>query len=287
MPVTFEVSPFETVRSEDASHLDTPPPYDDNPLLPSHSLRAEPKRPTIRVGIRPLPRPPARSPAPSSAAPRPRPVPRRRASGGCFVDLPLQAKRPPQAFFVCNPSESPTSPAHPSFPSPSPRSGHGRSFFPINIIPATPLPPPTPGFRGAHSRAYLAPPTLDSPSETVPQIRTVKMHRRLGGSVGSVPASVLEELRSLGEERHRPRRSMTLPHLHTAKDSDSSSSDEEYQDAELDGEDEEGEEAEYSWVMGNATRAVRPKSRISLKWVQDLGGDRWIADRYSSILRAL
>jgi hypothetical protein len=118
--------------------------------------------------------------------------------------------------------------------------------------------------------------------EKMPEILSLKRHRRFGGSVGSIPASALAELRDLGEDRGLSR-SMTLPVLPvcTQQDSDSSSSD---GDGEVS---DEEEEEEYSWVMGNATRVVRRNSRTSLKWVKDLGGDRWIAERYSQLLQAL
>ncbi|KAJ7108645.1 hypothetical protein C8R44DRAFT_884692 [Mycena epipterygia] len=277
MPLTMKSSPFETVRNDDALYVDIPPPYFlQEGADRSLSFRAEKRRPEIR----PLPQPPAHLLTPDSASLRP--LPRRRASGGFFVDLPpppakkTKAKARTIPFRVCNPgpSDSPTSPVQ--------RSPH--SLLSLNIIPPTPLPPPTPGL--IQSRTNLAPPLPDStapypPSPETNHIRTAKMHRRFGGSVGSVPASVLAELRSIGERRPLSRsRSATMPmaHHHTEEDSDSSSSDE-------DG--EHAEEEEYVWSTGKATRGVRPTTRISLKWVQDLGGDRWIADRYASILRAL
>ncbi|KAJ7656605.1 hypothetical protein B0H17DRAFT_1098356 [Mycena rosella] len=280
MPVSrIDFTPSETARSGDALHLDIPPPY--NHAQYRHLTFLE--KPGGRK-VRPLPEPPATSPAPTP----PRPLPRRRASGGCFIDLPppvaVPARRPPRAqvFYVCNPSDSPATPARHEFPSSLTLSIPGQSWhLPINIIPATPLPPPTPGLM--HSRTNLTPPQLDSPSETMPpgELRRTKMHRRLGGSVGAVPASVLAELRTLGEERGRPR-SITLPNT---EDPDKWSD----EDGEDDEDAEDTDDEEHSWVVGTATRArvVRPTPRNSMKWVQDLGGDRWIADRYSSILRSL
>ncbi|KAJ7450891.1 hypothetical protein FB451DRAFT_1566507 [Mycena latifolia] len=265
MPVSdCEPSPFHlaAARNGDALHLNILSRCDDG-LHPILCLGDEP----ARRKVRPLPRLPALSPAPAAVPAGPRHAPRRRASGGNFTHLALPSSRKPQGFYVCNPSDSPISPG---FPSPSTHSGPGQSSLPINIIPATPLPPPTPGIAPTH--ANLAP----------PHIRTTKMHRRLGGSVGAIPASALAELRTLGEERGRER-AMTLPMEPEHSDSSSSDGDDDDDDY------AEDDDEEYSWVVGKATRArvVRPSSLVSLRWVQDLGGDRWIADRYSSVLRAL
>ncbi|KAJ6514565.1 hypothetical protein DFH09DRAFT_1288126 [Mycena vulgaris] len=270
MPITTLESSFETVRSGDALHLDIPPPYCDSPHR-NLSLRAEKKRGELR----PLPPPPAHPSTPSSVAARL--TLRRRASGGCFVDLEARpAKKRAQRFYICNPSDSPISPAQPDIPSPILNS---EKLLPIHIIPPTPLPPPTPGLSQSHT-ANLMPAPYPPSSEAMPPIRTAKMHRRFGGSVGSVPASVLAELRSLGEERGLSR-AMTLPSLlYAEQDSDRSSSEED------DGGAEGSEDENPSWVV-NATRVVRSNRRVSPSWVRDLGGDRWIADNYSSILRAL
>lgn len=99
--------------------------------------------------------------------------------------------------------------------------------------------------------------------------------------MGSIPASALEDLRSLGEG-HGFSRANTLPvavaESDDSDDSDSSSS--------------EDEDEAYSWVVEEATRThithiTRPDNRISLAWTEDFGEDRWIVDRYSTILRAL
>jgi len=257
-------------------------------ILPlPHLLRDEPHRnpsvrsePGLRPNVRPLPRPPH----PPNTDPTPaRPVPRRRASGGCFVNLAPLATKPKKTpvFFVCNPSDSPTSPDYPS--------SHSAPLLPnlpINIIPATPLPPYTPGLVQSHNTNLSPPSELDSPasddSSSHHQLRKMKMHRRFGGSVGSIPASALADLRSLGEGNgpSRPFRSRSSTvHVHVSQnDSDNSSSDED---------DDDNDEEAYSWVMETATRVTRPNPRVSLKWTEDLGGDRWIAERYSAILRAL
>ncbi|KAJ7440128.1 hypothetical protein FB451DRAFT_140404 [Mycena latifolia] len=244
MPVANLESPFETVHSGHTLFFDIPPPYRDSPQR-SLSLLTE-KGPRE---IRPLPQPPAHSPgSPNSVAARP--APRRRASGGCFVDLEARPRKKTQRFYVCNPSDSPISPAQPSFPSPNPHSG--QSFLPIHVTPATPLPPPTPGLVQSHTNLTPPMPAPDPPSaETMPHIRTVKMHRRFGGSVSSIPASALAELRSLGEEKCLSR-AMTLPVRCRGDDSDNSSNEDDDGDANED----------YSWEM---TRSVRLNRRISPK----------------------
>ncbi|KAJ7461779.1 hypothetical protein B0H11DRAFT_2241597 [Mycena galericulata] len=242
----------------------------------NHSLQAAPVRPKIR----PLPRPPIPN---DTLTPSARALPRRRASGGCFVNR-ATVPPPPRTygFYVCNPSDSPTSPDPPQLP---PYSLTAQSTLPINIIPATPMSPPTPGIYQSH--ANLAPPVpLDpdrpdvSSSEPSSHIRTVKRHRRFGGSV--VPASVLAELRGMGEG-NAPSRIVTLPIYSAETDSDNSSSEDDTEDL-----DDEELEEDYSWVVETATRGVRHRrASNSFSWVKDLGGDRWIADRYSSLLRAL
>ncbi|KAF7360237.1 hypothetical protein MVEN_00752500 [Mycena venus] len=264
-------------------HIPAPHLFLDSPHR-NASIRTDPGRPTVR----PLPRPPHPSNTDSAGA---RPVPRRRVSGGCFVHLPPPAVKIKKApvFFVCNPSDSPISPNSPEF-----RSSHSAPLLqpnlPINIIPATPMPPHTPGLVHSHTTTHLAPPSkLDSPaSDSSPitihhQRRTTKMHRRFGGSVGSIPASALADLRCLGEGNGPsqkpfgfPSRSNTIA-VHVTKDEDSDSSSSE----------EDDDEEAYSWVVETATRVTRTEPRVSLKWTEDLGGDRWIADHYSAILRAL
>ncbi|KAJ6544033.1 hypothetical protein B0H19DRAFT_1169379 [Mycena capillaripes] len=251
----------ESLRG-DALSVHIPSPHlfrdDRNP-----SIRTEPTHP------RPLPRPPQPADAASASA---RPVPRRRASGGCFVHIAPPARKT-TGFYVCNPSDSPISPDSPNFLT-SPLLHLG-----INVVPATPLPPYTPGLHYSHTN--LAPEKLDSPTpdassvETHPRLSTnSKMHRRFGRSVGSIPASALAELRSMGE-RNRHSRPIQVAE---SDDSDSSSDEED---------NEEHDEETYSWVVEKAIRVTRPSLRESLEWAEELGGDRWIVDRYSSILRAL
>ncbi|KAJ7689449.1 hypothetical protein B0H17DRAFT_1202339 [Mycena rosella] len=267
MLVTDIESPSFAVRSGAApKSLDIPPPYDGHRNL---SLGAEKER-----GGRPLPQPRAKPPALHSTPARP--APRRRASGGFFVNLEAKAaKKNGQRFYVCNrsPADLPTSPT-----SPNPRLGQS---FPIHIVPPTPLPPPTPELVQSRTQLATLMPDPLSPEETMHPIQAVKKHRRFGGSVGSIPESVLAELRSIGEERD-PWRTVMVPMWDTGKDSESdSSSDEDYGDAE----DDLDEDYSSSWVMAHSTRAT--SREVSPKWVQELGKDRWIADRYSSLLASL
>ncbi|KAJ7634668.1 hypothetical protein FB45DRAFT_909507 [Roridomyces roridus] len=179
-------------------------------------------------------------------------VPRRRASSGAFVDeapQPPKTKKPRGRFYIVNPSESPISPSSPPFPP-----------LALNVIPATPLPPPTPGVM---SESW-DPAALDSSGEKE------KRHRRLARSVSSVPDHVLAELRG-----------MTTPLPHEAPSIYKEPGKDESEPDDLG----EEEEEEYSWVVTTATRVARPTE--SLRWVEELGGDRWIVDRYSSVLRAL
>ncbi|KAJ7717621.1 hypothetical protein DFH07DRAFT_340497 [Mycena maculata] len=266
MPVSSTVSlPLPPQRNGDSLrlHIPEPPAYSPSPnaSLPPEFLERK---------TRPLPSPPNKNLA------SPRPTPRRRASGGFFVYPP-----PPRTerFYICNPGNSPLSPDQPQLPSPL-------AVRPsLHITPPTPLPPPTPAVFRSHINLVspvLAPTRPDEhvpPSgEPLPKVRPV--HRRFGASVGSVPDSALAELRRMGlREGNAPARSPTLPTFSGGGDSDSDTSSDE-DDAAL-------EEEEYSWVVTEVARGVRPKDRNSLKWVQDLGEDRWVADRYSSILRAL
>ncbi|KAJ7472398.1 hypothetical protein B0H11DRAFT_2282928 [Mycena galericulata] len=267
-------SPLDTVRLNG----DSLPAHLPRPHLPHRNLSLQALAATGRRQIRPLPQPPRNTSSPGA-----RPLPRRRVTGGCFVNVtpePAPPKPKTYGFYVCNPSDSPISPQFPHSSLEAEKSAH-----PVNIIPATPLPTPTtgPNFR---SHANSSPPVLprrpEIPfSEPPSLIRTVKRHRRFGASVGSVPATALAELRGMGEGK-APSRSMAPPVSIAEKESDSSSSEDEDEDEEA------LDEEDYSWVVETATRGVRPKrSRGSFNWVQDLGGDRWIADRYSSILRAL
>ncbi|KAJ7472396.1 hypothetical protein B0H11DRAFT_2237054 [Mycena galericulata] len=265
-----------TARNADSLQVHIPSPH----LLRDHphrslSLQATPSRRQNR----PLPQPPSNSLAPST-----RPALRRRATGGCFVDA-APGPPPPRTygFYVCNPSDSPISPDEPQPPPYSRLAPEKLVAPPVNIVPATPLPPPTPGLNSRshtnsssplHGRPDIHPPDPAGQSE--------KRRRRFGGSVGSVPFSVLEELRGMGEG-NAPSRSVALSVGSAGTDSDSSSSEEDEEDVE----DEEPAE-NYSWVVETATRGVRAKRRrSSSNWVQDLDKDRWAADRYSSTLRAL
>ncbi|KAJ7031939.1 hypothetical protein C8F04DRAFT_1108666 [Mycena alexandri] len=251
----------ENMRRTDTLVVNIPPPYS----LQDTSQLTEPEK---RRVVRPLP------PAPrqDSTAPTRR-VPRRRASGGSFVNVNGAAApaKKRQVFFVSNPGphDSPISPKSPKLPHPPPPRA-----LPINIIPPTPLPPRTPGL--VRSKTQPAPFLVDSPTTDlsspeittpIPWIRTPRMHRRFGGSVGSIPADVLADLRKLGD---------TLP---APVESQSPVSDD----------DEEGldEEEGETWEIHTATGVARRRTRISLQWVQALGTDRWIAEGYSDILQAL
>ena len=239
-------------------------------ILPSYDSEheaitlAEPKRP------KPLPPVPALPPRPPPSdhdldlARR-----QRRASGGSLARpvVTVPRKRKP-VLFVCNRNEY-DSPISPVFPPPFQFQALSPTSFtapPIHTIPAvTPMTPFTLGFVQSPSlesewdRAF--PPT--SP------VSRLKRHCRYayGGSVGSIPASVLADLRRLGEGHD----SSDAP---CARDDASSSDEDEECVREVECDDSE------SWVPKTATRT-------SMKWVQDLGEDRWVADSYSTLLRAL
>ncbi|KAJ7778157.1 hypothetical protein B0H16DRAFT_879593 [Mycena metata] len=191
-----------------------------------------------------------------------------------------------QMFFVCNPgpNDSPISPQSPKLPHHPPRF----NALPINIVPPTPLPPRTPGL--VRSKTQPAPLLVDSPTSDpsspevttpTPWIRTPRKHRRFGGSVGSIPADVLADLRELGDHDGREdglSRANTLP-IPAQRERRSP----------VNEEDEEGldEEEGETWEIHTATRVARRRTRISLQWVEALGTDRWIAEGYSDILQAL
>ncbi|KAJ7101138.1 hypothetical protein C8R44DRAFT_859279 [Mycena epipterygia] len=254
----MQFSPVETMRNGDTLvSADILPPYTSNYLLQGGagrnlSLRAE------KQDHEKCPLPP---PTTNSGAMR------RRASGGFFLDVAPPAKKSKPktvVLHVCNPGpcDSPTSPVQ--------RGPHSQS---LRIIPPTPLPPPTPARTQSNTTNLTLPvlgyptPDLDLPSPDPTQIRAAKMHRRLGGSVGSIPASVLAELRSIGESSPSWIATMLF-------DEDGAN-------------DEDDEDAEEKSSCSTDIDDVRRNTRISLKWVRDLGGDRWIADRYSDILRAV
>ncbi|KAJ7204814.1 hypothetical protein GGX14DRAFT_569393 [Mycena pura] len=246
-------------------------------ILPSYDSEhetitlAEPKR------LKPLPPVPFLPPrAPPSDHDLDLARRQRRASGGSLARpvVTVPRKRKP-VLFVCNRNEY-DSPISPMFPPPfqfqalSP--GSPRTSFtahaqpPIHTIPAvTPMTPFTLGF--------VQSPSLDSEWDRAfppTPVSRFKQHCRYayGGSVGSIPASVLADLRRLGEGHD----SSDAP---CARD-DASSSDE---DEECGGEGKVECDSD-SWVPKTATRT-------SMKWVQDLGEDRWVADSYSTLLRAL
>ncbi|KAF8211509.1 hypothetical protein K438DRAFT_47069 [Mycena galopus ATCC 62051] len=266
---------------------DPPPLYVNIPHI--HDTLAPPilkeKEPGPRI-IRPLPRPPPplldSDPARGNAL-------RRRASGGSFIHLPPPPKKKP-TLHVCNPSDSPISPATPKLPHSAPYPYSLRSP-PINVIPPTPLTP-----RLVHSPATaLSPSTLLTPTtfssrESIPDsMPPSPKHRRrfgIGRSVGSIPESVLADLRS-APERRGPTRANTLPlplglGRFAQSDSDSSGEDED---------DEEDSDSTYTFILETAI-ATRLSSvnRSPVERDEGLGGDkwvRWVASHNSAILRAL
>ncbi|KAF7355019.1 hypothetical protein MSAN_01417400 [Mycena sanguinolenta] len=171
---------------------------DEAQLAPKMSLRGDPPldihvvHSSIELGrqaIRPLPLPPR--------------VPVRRASEGSFVALehPPPPRRP--TFHVCNPSDSPISPTTPMLP----RYSSALISPPINIVPATPLPPPTPGLVHTPQTAQSQPP-LVTPTETFFLEATplsLKHRRRFGKWAESIPQSVLAELRRTPDRNGRLR----------------------------------------------------------------------------------
>ncbi|KAJ7367929.1 hypothetical protein DFH08DRAFT_980885 [Mycena albidolilacea] len=230
-----------------------------------------------RRTVRPLPRPPHPQDG-DGTPPAQRSALQRRSSSGGFVNAGPRPKKKP-TFFVANPSTSPISPdtpkLHHSAPYPS------LHALPVNIIPPTPLshqPPPL-----VHSPlTALSPPMPDTPSSprtaSSPDTRSplsTKTHR-FGKSVGSIPESVLADLRS-APERKAPSRANTLPVDLAEGYSDSSDNDDE---------DDMNLEA-YTYTVETATRVSRLRSKIPPEWEDTLGGDRWVASRYSSILRTL
>ncbi|KAJ7237205.1 hypothetical protein B0H12DRAFT_1238306 [Mycena haematopus] len=239
-----------------------PPLYVHIPPQPTHiHTTLHPPTPTEsgRRAIRPLPRPPGTVP-----------VLQRRASGGCFVmhkQSPPPKKKQPR-FYVCNPSDSPTSPDTPRVPRsaqypPSWRSPH------INIIPATPLSPQIPAL--VHSpQTALSPPILVTPTavftpDAMPPLP--KHRRRFGKSVGSIPESVLADLRRLPEKKPPLSRANTLPlsFMQSDRDNDDGSSSED--EDEVDKADPEA----YTFVVETATR-LGVGHRRPPEWDE---GDRW------------
>ncbi|KAF7316498.1 hypothetical protein MIND_00168900 [Mycena indigotica] len=257
--------PWDFHPMSDVHHL--PPPYEAHrpPLMPL----SDKKRPKLE--LRPLPTLPL-LPIGSQASVT-RPTHRRRASGGNF------GTKPP-LLVVCNRNEndSPISPDSPILLGRprlilSPTSTHAfpdlsRLSKAVRAIPPTPktprflvhspepmkesFTPITPGFR---IRARPA------------NAKRIARHGFGDGSVGDIPDSVLEELRAL------PDRSLLRGEGGDSSDSSSS-----------------GESDEEDFIAGYESDSMveEAKKRGSLHWVHDFGEDeRWMAESYSDILKAL
>ncbi|KAJ7064732.1 hypothetical protein C8F01DRAFT_1127960 [Mycena amicta] len=268
--------PWDTSRG-DASpdDLHILPPYEALTRMPL------PNQKRLKLEMRPLPT----LPPPGSGVARPS-APRRRASGGNIgtpVSAAARSKTP--VFFVCNRNEN-DSPISPAF------SFQGKLFQPLSPPSKQEFPdlsrlsmvmhtiPPTPQTAGF----VIQSPTSMLPGEGITPISPafnlrVRPKRNcrhgFGGSIGSIPANVLEELRTLGEGRTPD--TPTSGQDHSGEES-SSSSESEYGEDEYYG----GQDAGY----GSDSLLLEAKNRNS--WVHELDeDDRWVAEAYSDILRAL
>lgn len=79
-------------------------------------------------------------------------------------------------------------------------------------------------------------------------------------------------------------------HDHGADSAETSEDEEEFEDVvsqEHEG-GEEGEQADYSWILSNG-RVVQTsrRNRYRKKWIFEKGGRRWVVDDYDEILHAL
>ena len=79
-------------------------------------------------------------------------------------------------------------------------------------------------------------------------------------------------------------------HGHGADSAETSEDDEAFEDVvsqEHEG-GEEGEQADYSWILSNG-RVVQTsrRTRYKKKWIFEKGGRRWVVDDYEDILHAL
>ncbi|KAJ7178023.1 hypothetical protein C8R46DRAFT_668485 [Mycena filopes] len=268
-----------------------PPAYDATTMAHSRAVSSSWATPRRRLPIsidvspgavrkiRPLPQIP---PVPMSAPPGPR----RQISQPSLRPLP---SLPELAVTPASPSSPlahvPQSSAHLS-PPPS-RNGTPHRFASISLrldtSPRALAPPPLSAPLAAPVAASLPPsPPPSPPCPSIPQPpspatahqrRMSKLRRHLGESV---------ELDLFLDPADRKRKSdiyaQTIVAVKKlldldANDSDSSS---------------EEDEEEYSLVfnLGHARRAV-PVKRYSRKWIREQGGERWVEENYSDLLRDL
>ncbi|KAF7318813.1 hypothetical protein HMN09_00216600 [Mycena chlorophos] len=282
MPVT-DAKRHITTRDVDTADTEPPSYAQMAPSISSNQSRP-----------RPLPRVPALSllsPQAGATAPL---APRRRVSGGS-LSAPGRPKAP--TFFVVNRNEN-DSPLSPATPAPfhtrlplvvplspkalgkQPERGGNDPSFPdlshlslvMHTIPPTPRSP----------ALFLHSPAMESPgfrARFSPARAKRNGRHAFGGSISSIPGDVLVQLRSLGEAR-----TPDTPHM---QDHDREAESESESSSESDEEDLEGElgyasDSELSMDPGGA------KLRTSLRWVKDLDADdRWLAESYSDVLRAL
>nr|GAT54673.1 predicted protein [Mycena chlorophos] len=262
---------------------------------------------------RPLPRVPALSLlSPGSGATAPL-APRRRVSGGS-LSAPAAGRPKAPTFFVVNRNEndsplSPTTPApfHARLPLVVPRPLSPKALgkqperggnindpnFPdlsrlslvMHTIPPTPRSPAL-FLHSPTIMTSLSPGPMESPgfrARFSPARAKRNGRHAFGGSVASIPGDVLVQLRSLGEARTPDTPNMQdsrsgQDHDREAESESSSESDEEDLEAELG----YASDSELSMDSGGA------KLRTSLRWVKDLDADdRWLAESYSDVLRAL
>ncbi|KAJ6588364.1 hypothetical protein B0H19DRAFT_1098951 [Mycena capillaripes] len=235
--------------------------------------------PEARRKIRPLPIPPT----PKSAPPR---VPTRQISHTSLRPLPCV----PESAAGVSVSVTPASPVAP----PIPVLHSGSHLFPPPILPV--LPPPR-RFASLSLRLHTspdalapraAPPPLPSPPpipsipdppspNTAHRKRMSKLRRHLGESV------TLDLFPDVGDKSAWARQeadiySRTAVAVKKLLDLDGDDSDASSDD----------EEDTYSLVFthGQAHCAI-PVKRYSRKWIREKGGERWVEENYSDILRDL
>lgn len=118
---------------------------------------------------------------------------------------------------------------------------------------------------------------------TAKRKRYTKLNRHLGESVPYElvygPSHPLPHLKldEVPEEReyHSSQDALYNPMKNIGNESDSSVED-------------NADEADYTWIMSNGmTRQELSKKRYSKKWIRERGGQRWIEEDYTHVLKAL
>lgn len=291
--------------------------WQDSPLLSSRPIcrtSFESDRSSLHSisGGRPFVRPLPAIPHPSAAAHLPAP----RSAPPTFWDKPVVHQSQTQL------SPRPLPPLPPLSPVPS---SDGKESF-LACDPPSPCPvyftsPFDENFEDGCKSTLPSffPPKLDSvwpyadsgvppevPSPTTAQRRRVaKLRRHLGESVvdllvdrGDTPQLGAGHSRSMslsGSSADHGGYSSIINHCrsahgHGANSAETSEDEEEFEDVvsqEHEG-GEEGEQADYSWILSNG-RVVQTsrRNRYRKKWVFEKGGRRWVVDDYEEVLHAL